>query len=321
MAGHPVIQQAVFALGHRPFQTNSLSSAELMDPIKQVGFGCVALSTFTTLSAALRILETAYDCGIRHFDTAPVYGNGFSEKVLSVFLKGKRDTVTLATKTGLFIKDDSGLPAWAALPLNAVSKKIRGKAQRSPISFNPPEILQHRPIGKAEVQASIAGSRSRLGTDRLDYLLLHEALPSFLSDEALGYLLSLRSRGEVGKLGIAASALNIAALRADEISDWDVLQYENALQYNSDALVDVFEGKEHIYHSIFKTLLLIKKEKINFAEAPGILLARSYHHNPNGRLLFSTTNADNLRNNLRVYEAYTKYSKAETDQIIADAIS
>jgi aryl-alcohol dehydrogenase-like predicted oxidoreductase len=292
-----------------------------MDSIKHIGFGCVALSTFTTQNAALRILETAYDHGITHFDTAPIYGNGFSEKVLSVFLKNKREKISLATKVGLFPNGTTKLPVWAALPLNAISKKIKGKTKEQKITFSHPQILPVRPIEKSQIQDSLANSMDRIGVNYFDYVLLHEALPHFLSTEALDYLFDLKLQGTIGKLGIAASSVNIETLTNSEIKRWDVLQYENAIQYNSDSLINTFEEKEHIYHSIFKTLLLVKKEKIDISEAPGILMARSYLNNPNGKILFSTTSISNLKSNLRVYEAYAKFPKEEVEKIVRDAIS
>jgi len=106
--------------------------------------------------------------------------------------------------------------------------------------------LTARAIDKAQVQDSIAKSMARMGVDHFDYLLLHEALPHFLSDEALQYLMDLRFQSITGKLGIATSSVNIATLDNGGIENWDVLQYENAIQYKSDSLVNTFKGKEHI---------------------------------------------------------------------------
>lgn len=292
-----------------------------MEPIKHVGFGCVALSTFKTVNAALRMLETAYNNGITHFDTAPVYGNGFSEKVLAAFLKNKRDQVTLATKTGLFPGHEVNLPAWVALPLNALSKKIKRQSKSGKITFNRPQILPVRLIEKSQVQASIQSSMRRTATDYFDYMLLHEALPNFLSDEALDYLQELKKTGIISKLGIAASSVNMETLSAGRITSWDALQYENAVQYQSDHLTKAFPGHEHICHSLFKTLLLLKKDRIDLNEAPGILMARSYLNNPNGRILFSTTSVSHLKNNLHIFHQYAKLPKTEVEKIITHAIS
>jgi myo-inositol catabolism protein IolS len=45
--------------------------------------------------------ETAFELGIRHFDTATGYGNGYSERLLGRFMADKRDQVFLASKADL----------------------------------------------------------------------------------------------------------------------------------------------------------------------------------------------------------------------------
>lgn len=49
-------------------------------------------------AALLEALEAAYAAGIRHFDTAAGYGNGRSERLLGSVLRGRRDSVFLASK-------------------------------------------------------------------------------------------------------------------------------------------------------------------------------------------------------------------------------
>ena len=45
--------------------------------------------------------ETAFELGIRHFDTATGYGDGYSERLLGRFMAGKRDQIFLASKADL----------------------------------------------------------------------------------------------------------------------------------------------------------------------------------------------------------------------------
>ena len=54
-----------------------------------------------TTSGRLRLLETAYAHGMRHFDAAPLYGQGEAESLLILFSRGKRDSITIITKFGL----------------------------------------------------------------------------------------------------------------------------------------------------------------------------------------------------------------------------
>ena len=49
---------------------------------------------------AVEIVDRAIDLGITLFDTADVYGPEFSEILLGRAIKGRRDSVTIATKFG-----------------------------------------------------------------------------------------------------------------------------------------------------------------------------------------------------------------------------
>ena len=68
--------------------------------IPVLGFGCSAL-TGSNRKIADRLLQTAFDSGIRHFDVARYYGYGESEKILGAFLKSRRSEVTITTKFGI----------------------------------------------------------------------------------------------------------------------------------------------------------------------------------------------------------------------------
>jgi aryl-alcohol dehydrogenase (NADP+) len=48
-----------------------------------------------------KVIDRAVDLGINFFDTADVYSNGKSEKIVGRALEGRRDQVVLATKVGL----------------------------------------------------------------------------------------------------------------------------------------------------------------------------------------------------------------------------
>ncbi|MEB3200190.1 MAG: aldo/keto reductase [Synechococcaceae cyanobacterium] len=80
----------------------------------RLGFGTAGImGAALTGAGRLRLLETAWEAGIRHFDTAPLYGQGEAELLLGRFLRRRRDTVSLTSKFGL-------LPAshpWPMRPL------------------------------------------------------------------------------------------------------------------------------------------------------------------------------------------------------------
>src|ERR1700704_2571084 len=58
-------------------------------------------------SQALRVIERAWEAGIRFFDTAPLYGHGLAELRLGRVLREvPRDEFVLATKVGRLLRAD-----------------------------------------------------------------------------------------------------------------------------------------------------------------------------------------------------------------------
>src|SRR3954452_916877 len=55
----------------------------------------------------VRIIHTALDAGINFIDTADVYSAGESEEIVGKALKGRRDSVVLATKFVAPMSEDS----------------------------------------------------------------------------------------------------------------------------------------------------------------------------------------------------------------------
>ncbi|PAT42416.1 hypothetical protein CK621_09600 [Vandammella animalimorsus] len=55
----------------------------------------------TDAHAARRLLDIAIDAGVNFFDTADVYSDGESERVLGEAMRGRRDRLILSTKTAL----------------------------------------------------------------------------------------------------------------------------------------------------------------------------------------------------------------------------
>jgi aryl-alcohol dehydrogenase-like predicted oxidoreductase len=65
--------------------------------VSEIGFGCWALGSDKStgygkinLNEAIKALDFAFDSGINMFDTAALYGNGFSESILGKTFKKKK---------------------------------------------------------------------------------------------------------------------------------------------------------------------------------------------------------------------------------------
>lgn len=293
-----------------------------MDFKKNIGFGCVSLTMHTFEREALKILETAFDLGIRHFDTAPLYGQGYSEKILGEFLKRKRSKVTVTTKFGLNPNEQKSIPIWMALPLNSFKKRINKKQVITTGSEEQVEAkILFREIRLEEVKKSFINSLRNLKTDYIDYYLLHEALPSFLTEESMDYISSLKEKGLIKKIGIATSSINQKGLIEKDILDWDILQYENNFNSLSINLQEIFPNKLHFQHSILKPLKQMKIDPGNRSRKAAALLALGIKKNTSGKILFATTKIKHLISNLALLEELITYEEARLTEIITECHS
>ena len=102
----------------------------------RVGFGCVALAGLASPRQARNLLEGVFELGIRHFDTAPIYGRGYSERLVGDFLRDKRQHVSIATKFGLSLRRAPRLPLGLAMRLNT----LRGVLRRAVMHQGRPSI-------------------------------------------------------------------------------------------------------------------------------------------------------------------------------------
>src|SRR5205823_12453684 len=65
-----------------------------------LALGAMNFGKRTSEAEAKRIVHRALDAGITLFDTANVYNDGESERILGRLLSGQRDRVEIATKVG-----------------------------------------------------------------------------------------------------------------------------------------------------------------------------------------------------------------------------
>lgn len=109
-----------------------------MQPKTRLSLGAMNFGKRTPADESARIIGRALELGIRHFDTANVYNDGESERILGRALAGRRDEVGIASKVGM--------------------ARVDGR----------PEGLS-----RAAVLCAIDGTLQRLGTDYVNLYYLH----------------------------------------------------------------------------------------------------------------------------------------------------
>lgn len=142
--------------------------------------GTMTFGDTVDLAGATAMLDAALAAGITHIDTANGYAGGDSERMLAALLKGRRDTVTIATK--------AGIPH--------------------------PDAGENSPLSAAGLRASVEGSLGRLDTDHIELFYLHQPDRSAPLTETLTVVAELVAEGKIGALGVS----NYAAWQIAEIN-------------------------------------------------------------------------------------------------------
>lgn len=280
--------------------------SEIINSTSQLGFGGASLTSMHSYNDVKALLNTAYSLGIRHFDTAALYGKGYSELIYGHFLKDKRKDITITTKFGLGEPFSANqLPISVLLPLNYYLKTIKNTIKKPQlIKGNNYTPVAFRQIDKPYLEASFKASLSRLKTDYIDYYMLHEGLPHFLTDAAFDYLLDRKKQGQIRYIGLATNVLDIKALDTEGVKDWDILQYEG---YDKDDVLstkNAFPDKGHFHHSCLKNRADLMLNNVREQDKIGFILAQSILNNPTGKTIFSTRHATYLNANIQALKMF-----------------
>ena len=164
-----------------------------------LGLGCAPIGNLyepVSDEEAHAVVHTAYDAGLRFFDTAPLYGHGLSERRLGAALASlPRESVTVATKVGrLLVPDDAG-------------------GAEETIFADLPAVHPVFDFSADGVQRSLEASLDRLGLDRVDIVHVHD--PDDHAEEALaGAFPALRRWRDEGVVGAIGAGMNQAPMLA-----------------------------------------------------------------------------------------------------------
>jgi aryl-alcohol dehydrogenase-like predicted oxidoreductase len=166
--------------------------------VSTLGLGCMGLSfgfgPATEKSAAIKVIQTAFERGVTFFDTAECYGPFTNEELVGEALAPMRDEVVIATKFG-FQDGDSKLPT------DSRPERIRAVAE---------------------------ASLKRLKTDRIDLFYQHRVDRNVPIEDVAGAVKDLIQQGKVKHFGMSeAGAQSIR--RAHAVQPVAALQSEYSL--------------------------------------------------------------------------------------------
>jgi len=141
-------------------------------PQPQLGFGTATLGREVNEDDSLRLLDAAFELGIRHFDTAEAYGGGNAQ----AYRRAALGIDDVREKTSLLHSSELLLGRW--LRRTGVRREVE---------------IATKTLRAGDAPQALAASLHRLGLDHVDIFYLH-AMPAQL-DAPLSALHRLREEG------------------------------------------------------------------------------------------------------------------------------
>jgi D-threo-aldose 1-dehydrogenase len=218
-------------------------------------------------------IEAAWAAGIRHFDTAPHYGAGLSERRLGDGLRAyPRDAYTLSTKVGRLLEPTASVP-------EIDSGFVGGLPFRRKLDYS-----------AAGAHRSIEDSLQRLGLPNVDIVYIHDVAEDWLgpdwkkhfADAMAGAAKALSEMRRVGTIKAWGLGVNLVepCLAALDMADPDLFlvagRYTLLDQSALDCLLPACEkrGVGVVIGGPYNSGLLAGGTTYNYQQAPPALVAR-----------------------------------------------
>lgn len=182
-----------------------------------LGFGCSMIASLATRYSRAEVEATlceAWDAGITFFDTADVYGQGDSERMLGKLFSHHRQSVIFCTKAGLTVGPLESLVKFAKPIINPV---IRGWRSARIATTQARRRQERQCFDLAYLSRRIEGSLCRLNVDRIDLFLLHNPpidVPE--RDAVLDLLNNLKQQGKLRQYGVSCRTVEDAQVWVEQ---------------------------------------------------------------------------------------------------------
>ena len=178
--------------------------------VSELGLGCARIGGIFQRDpgAFVALLERARDQGINFFDTADIYSQGESEKLVGRAFRRRRDQVIIASKVGYCLPTQRVLIARIKPLVRPLIRLLRIKRENLPSAVRG-ELSQD--FSPAYLRKAVEASLRRLRTDYLDLLQLHSVPADVVKrGDWLATLEALKRAGKIRHYGISSDTLESA---------------------------------------------------------------------------------------------------------------
>jgi aryl-alcohol dehydrogenase-like predicted oxidoreductase len=183
---------------YRQFGNTDLTTSE-------IGFGCARIGGMFSPGSrgdVVALLRRAFDSGVTFFDTADMYTQGESERIVGEAFRRDRDRVVIATKFGYRLATGKRL-------ISRVKPMVRPFVRRLGLKTSPARprtggSASQQDFSPAYILASAEASLRRLNTDYIDVYQLHDPPVDVLErGDFIEPLDRLQREGKIRHWGIA----------------------------------------------------------------------------------------------------------------------
>lgn len=272
---------------------------------------------------ALAILRSVADAGIHTFDTADIYAQGNSERLLAEAFRNRRDQIIYATKGGYVLSNKARLLA-KIKPL--VRRFMKAKPGLAKAAGRARGGQMARDFSRDYLTRAVEASLTRLRTDRIDIYQLHSPTTVDLEkSDAFETLAALKQAGKIRAYGVSllswddlplciGKGVSCAQVTASLPAGADDHLLSHQLAAKDDLMLvarQIFGGGMLEKSPESLTVADFNGDAAALESARRSLLALAatgnprqavldYHlnHSPFGAFLFATTRMENLRENL-----------------------
>jgi D-threo-aldose 1-dehydrogenase len=283
-----------------------------------VGFGCAGLFRIPQRRVRVAVLDAAYEAGIRHFDTSPMYGLGLAEAELGAFIKRHREDVTITTKFGI----DITFAIRALAPLQGPARaflakrpavndglKTAGKDANSGLIGR---LLYSSPgYQRRSAERSLERSLRALGTDYIDVFLLHDPVGGLVTDpsELADFLDEQCKAGRIRCWGVSGQPSRVADVierlrwpaviqHRHDVFDEELGELQGGARITYGALTRAIPAFQRFFDNSHDNLKLwgerLGMDLAVESALPRLLLSVALQRNTAGPVLFTTTRPERV---------------------------